>query len=101
MPGDAFAGASRYRGHGLDRLQSTESQGDNPKPPKKEKKVKAPNFAAKGHSKLKEARAMDTDAKMWTRKIEAEKKKGEDAKLLLVLFDSYLSNSLITLNPTP
>ena len=75
---------------GLRRFDSTEST--DPKPPPKERlhKEKATNFANKAHSKIKEARAMDTDAKMCTKKIEDEKKKPADkATLCLRLLEPF------------
>ena len=66
----------------LNRGESLESNpGDKPKPPKK-LPAKAPNFASKAQSKIKEARAMETDAKILNKKFEDEKKKKpDDAKM--------------------
>ena len=88
IPGDAFGRPPTLRNNPLNRQLSLESVNDKPDKIKKDRPAKTPNFSTKGHSKIKEARAMDIDAKVWTKKIVAEQKKtGEDAKLLLVLFD--------------
>ena len=79
-----FAIPARQLNPSLARLQSTESEKNNKDKPNPRPKL-PPNFVNKAHSKIKEARALDTDAKMYTRKFEEElikaKKEPEKAKL--------------------
>ena len=54
---------------------------------KQPKKQSAPNFAAKANCKIKDARSLLTDAKMWQHKVdETQQKKASDSTVSLNLF---------------